>query len=289
MRATKSAAAVILLTVGMVPALADGYPNAGLLIEAADLARPETALRFRILDARPRDKYLRGHIPGAVWVDHDTWSKAFRAGPDATVWSKHMGALGIDSDTPVAVYDDKSANESARIWWILRYWGVKDVRLLNGGWTAWQGRAVSKEETKAAPRVIKLTSQPKRLASKTLLLHLLQDKQNQIIDTRSDKEFRGDAKTAKRNGTIPAAKHLEWKQVIDARTQKFKSPEELAKLFQDAGIHLDRPAVTFCQSGGRASVMAFAMELMGAKEVRNYYRSWMEWGNEVDTPVVKPN
>jgi thiosulfate/3-mercaptopyruvate sulfurtransferase len=62
----------------------------------------------------------------------------------------------------------------------------------------------------------------------------------------------------------------------------------LAKLFKDAGIDLARPAVTHCQSGGRASVTVFALELMGAGDVRNYYRSWAEWGNDPDTPIVRP-
>jgi len=47
-------------------------------------------------------------------------------------------------------------------------------------------------------------------------------------------------------------------------------------------------AVTYCQSGGRAAVMAFTLELMGAKDVANYYRSWSEWGNAEDTPIVRP-
>jgi thiosulfate/3-mercaptopyruvate sulfurtransferase len=62
----------------------------------------------------------------------------------------------------------------------------------------------------------------------------------------------------------------------------------LTKLFRDAGIDPARPATTYCQSGGRAAVLAFVVELMGGKEVRNYYRSWSEWGNADDTPIEKP-
>jgi thiosulfate/3-mercaptopyruvate sulfurtransferase len=59
-------------------------------------------------------------------------------------------------------------------------------------------------------------------------------------------------------------------------------------LFKEHEISLKEPSVTYCQSGGRAAVMAFALELMGAGDVRNYYRSWNEWGNDADTPVVTP-
>ena len=87
---------------------------------------------------------------------------------------------------------------------------------------------------------------------------------------------------------MPGAKHLEWSDTLDKKTGRFKTAAELRRLFRDAGIDPSRPAVTYCQSGGRASVTAFALELMGAKHVGNYYKSWSEWGNADDTPVAKP-
>jgi thiosulfate/3-mercaptopyruvate sulfurtransferase len=130
--------------------------------------------------------------------------------------------------------------------------------------------------------------EPARLATKEQLLRDLNEKHFTIIDTRSEGEFCGDVKLAKRGGAIPGARHLEWVEVIDKKTQRFKSAPELAKLFKDAGIDLAKPAVTHCQSGGRASVTAFALELMGGRNVGNYYRSWAEWGNAPDTPIVRP-
>jgi thiosulfate/3-mercaptopyruvate sulfurtransferase len=70
--------------------------------------------------------------------------------------------------------------------------------------------------------------------------------------------------------------------------ERFKPAPELAKIFQEAGIDLKRPAITYCQSGGRASVVAFALELMEADAVRDYYRRWAEWGNAEDTPIARP-
>ena len=75
---------------------------------------------------------------------------------------------------------------------------------------------------------------------------------------------------------------------MNQETHRFKSPHELRELFAQAGIDLKRPTLTHCQSGGRASVMVFALELMGAEHVRNYYRGWSEWGNLDETPIVKP-
>ena len=85
---------------------------------------------------------------------------------------------------------------------------------------------------------------------------------------------------------IPGAKHLEWIDLIDKQTQRFKAADQLRTLFAAAEIKLDRPTATHCQGGGRAAVMAFGMELMGASSVANYYASWGEWGNADDTPIV---
>jgi thiosulfate/3-mercaptopyruvate sulfurtransferase len=194
----------------------------------------------------------------------------------------------------VVVYDDNSFNDAARVWWILRYWGVDDARLLNGNWKTWKNRGLAVETAKpqlVAPVAFVATARSKRLATKELLLASLNDHSLQIVDARSMGEFCGtDKKKNKRAGAIPGAKHLEWIDLIDKETQRFKSPDQLRKIFAKAEISLDRPTATHCQSGGRASVMVFGMELMGAGDVANYYASWGEWGNAADTPViVAPN
>jgi thiosulfate/3-mercaptopyruvate sulfurtransferase len=111
------------------------YPRPELLREPAELSK--RLRETRVLDARPRAKYEAGHVPGAVWVNTREWAKAFNTEPEQTAWASRIGKLGIKADTPVVVYDDVRSNNSARIWWILRYWGVRDVRLLNGGWPGW--------------------------------------------------------------------------------------------------------------------------------------------------------
>jgi thiosulfate/3-mercaptopyruvate sulfurtransferase len=266
------------------------YPRPDLLLEAGDLAKQPD--HFRVVDARPRGAYEAGHIPGAAWVNVADWEKAFAAGQDKKDWSPRVGKLSITLDTPVVVYDGGSAKDAGRIWWTLRYWGVKDVRLLNGGWHAWQvdKYPVSREEPRAGTEPAALEPQAERLATKELVLEKVNDKDRrvQLIDARTSEEFCGRAQTARRNGAIPGAVHLEWSDALDLETKRFKSPEELARLLKDAGIDPGRPAVTYCQSGGRASVMAFTLELMGARDVRNYYRSWAEWGNADDTPIETP-
>jgi thiosulfate/3-mercaptopyruvate sulfurtransferase len=267
------------------------YPRAELLIEPDELAKPEAAKKFRILDTRAVTDFEAGWIPFSSRVDVANWNKKFTAGPDVKFWESELGRYGIDVDVPVVVYGD-DMREVARVWWILRYWGVKDARILNGGWSAWVAgkHPVHKDSESPSykPRSPKLVPAEKRLATKEQIKESLKDKRLQIIDARSEGEYCGEVKLAKRGGAIPGALQLEWKVLLDAKTQKFKSAPELQQVFKNAGIDLTKSSVTHCQSGGRSSVMVFAMELMGASDVRNYYRSWAEWGNADDTPIELP-
>jgi thiosulfate/3-mercaptopyruvate sulfurtransferase len=290
MKLAISLAALILLGGPAMAADADHYPRPELLLEPAALAKPERAGQFVVLDARGRKAFDENRLPGARWVDAVAWAKAFGAGGDAEAWSGRIGGLGIGRESTVVVYDANCSKDAARIWWILRYWGLDDVRLLNGGWKGWQAAGLPLETGKPkaiAPKTFQAMPRSKRFASKGRLLTALKDNSLQIVDARSAGEFCGIEKhAAKHGGAIPGAKHLEWIDLLDKKTERFKTAEQLRTLFRAAGVELERPTATYCHSGGRASVMAFTLELMGARDVCNYYASWAEWGNAEDTPIV---
>ena len=155
-----------------------------------------------------------------------------------------------------------------RIWWILRYWGVKDARLLNGGWKTWKAKELPTsvdEPSKVEAAEFTAKAQSERLAKKSDVLAMLKQGTGQIIDARSEGEFCGVQKqgeSARRRN--PSARWLEWSDLVDTETERFKTAAELRRLFAEAGIDIERPATAHCQSGGRASVMAFVLELMGA-------------------------
>jgi thiosulfate/3-mercaptopyruvate sulfurtransferase len=275
------------LALGAEPAT---YPNGKLLIEPAELAQKKPAENLVVIDVRGEKSYAEGHVPGAIRVDVAALSKAVNSDVDPQKWGSRMEQLGIAPTSHVIVYGD-DWRESARLWWILRYATVQDVRLLNGGWTAYaaSGGPVSTTATKPRPLMLGVVNPATdRVATKADVLAIVKDKSAQIIDARSNGEFCGTAGSAKKKGAIPGAVNLEWSAFVDAKTQKLKPQAEIAKVLKDAGIDPTMPAVTYCQSGGRASVSAFVLELMGGNQVRNYYRSWAEWGNADDTPVVKP-
>ena len=167
----KSALLLLGLLVGAscIAAAEESYPQPDLLIEAAQLALPEIAKQYIVLDARSQQKYEQGHVPAARWVDHATWAKDFAAGTDAAGWSRKISALGLTLESRVVVYDDNQAKDAARIWWILKYWGVKDVRLLNGGWAGWTSGKHPLQTGRvnaATPTEFKAQADSRRLATK---------------------------------------------------------------------------------------------------------------------------
>lgn len=259
------------------------YARPELLAEAkplmAELAGPKPPL---VLDCRPIADYRAGHAPGAVHVDAEAWAKAFGDGTDAASWSKRVGDLGIGASRQVVVYDAANSLWAAHTWWALRYWGVADVRVLDGGYRAWRASGGPVEVGEVAPKSVPFTAraQGSRLARKTDMLGAIALNSLQVLDTRSAGEFDGTKPVpGGRAGAIPTAKHLEWSQLLDPTTRKFLPPAELAARFQAAGIAVRKPCATYCQGGVRASVAAFALELAGAEPARNYHASWAEWGS----------
>lgn len=270
------------------------YPRAELLVEPAQLAEAiqrSEGPRWVVLDARGVSVPEKGHIPGARFINLMEWTRGFGDGTDTAAWQERLGKLGLLPDQTIVVYDGGTVTDAARAWWILRYWGFNDVRLLNGGWPAWT-KAELPVTVGSQPAV--RASTPNLVPAKRLLItkaDLLGWTQafnppKQIVDARSAAEHCGTQKLAQRAGAIPHATHLDWADLLDPQTKRFKPAADLAKIFAQANVKLDNELATHCQSGGRSSVMHFALELMGAKNVRNYYRGWSEWGNDPATPIT---
>ena len=263
------------------------YSKPDLLLEPATLLKSSS--KFHILDTRITSAVAEGRIPDAVAVELTKWSRTMAEGKaDAAFWKLALQTAGVTPDKPTLVYGS-DLREVCRAWWLLKYAGVKDVRVLNGGYEGFlaAGGIPSKDIPTVKVSAYDWNLDFNRFASKSDLLTAVKDKARQIIDGRSTGEFAGTQTTANKNGHVPGASNLEWSDFLDAKKSRFKSAEDLAKLIAEHKIDLAKPCTAYCQSGGRASVVSFGLELMGAKDVRNYYRSWSEWGNANDTPIEK--
>ncbi len=252
----------------------------------------------RIIDCAVLEAYRRAHIPGAVHLpvhyyikeqgppgaDHGTFVM-----PPAE-FEALMGRLGVSNDTLVVTYDDNNALVAARLWWVLRYYGHTNARVLNGGWHRWltEGRPITFHATRPAPATFVARPNPDLIADAEYLKARIGDPSCQVLDARTGEEWNGtNDRGNRRVGHVPGARHLEWLRFIEtADTRRFLPAEEIERLLADAGFTRDRATITYCQGGIRAAHAAFAMALVGYDNVRVYDGSMRDWANRDDTPLV---
>jgi thiosulfate/3-mercaptopyruvate sulfurtransferase len=218
-----------------------------MLTEPAELQKRLRQAGLSILDTRSKGDYAQAHIPGAVWVNVKAWQQlGSKDGGfhDSKAWAEKVAQLGITKDTAVVVYGS-SLPDAARIWWTLKYVGVSNVTLLDGGWELWT-RENRPTDTKS-PRIMAVKFEPNfqadRLEEIDSLKKSVQIGSVTVVDARSTKEYTGEEVRGNRGGHIVGAKHLEWKELLTAQG-RFKPPHQLRELFRKRGIEPDQTAVT---------------------------------------------
>lgn len=265
-------------------------PVPPVLVAHDELQKRLSEPGLRLLDARPKAEYDKGHLPGAVWVDVKAAEK-LAARPDGladrAAWEAWAAPLGLGPDALVLVYDGKRQLDAARTWWLLRYLGLDKVGLIDGNFPLWQaaGRPVSTDAPKVAAQPLKVNFRADRLATRDQVRRAMESGSARIVDARSEAEFKGTEKRSKRVGHVPSACPLEWSELVD-KDGRFLAKDAVRALIDKKGIYPGQAIITHCQGGGRASVDAFAFELLGIR-TRNYYLGWSDWGNVDDTPIAE--
>ncbi len=252
----------------------------------AALSQPNPPI---VLDVRIKDAYDIGHIPAARWIDANLWRDTTFTETGLTnrdFWSTQLGAAGLTQRLPVVVVGD-SLPESSRVWWLLRYLGLQDVALLDGGHAAWGGAGyeLTADTPSIEPTQPEINFQSARLAGIEAVDTSAVKKAGCIIlDNRSRAEFTGARGVGTRTGHIPGATHLEWNRFTD-KSGKFLPVDEIKRLLKGEGVDIAQPIVAHCQTGGRSSVAVLALEIAGAEQVKNYYRGWSEYSGVLTAPV----
>ncbi len=246
-------------------------------------------------------QYESGHLPGAIAFN---WQSQLQDQVTRDIISKEgfeklASEAGITPQTTVVLYGDNNNWFAAYAFWLFKYYGHEDVRLIDGG--------RKKLLAENRPLVTTVPTYPKTdykvskinadLRADRDYIRQRLDKVNAsfaLIDVRSPAEFVGDiiappgmTETAQRPGHIPGAKNVPWGTAV-AEDGTFKPVEELRKIYGAKGISDDKDVVAYCRIGERSSHTWFALKyLLGLKNVRNYDGSWTEWGNLIGAPIAK--
>ncbi|MFD3511674.1 sulfurtransferase [Streptomyces sp. NPDC058657] len=266
------------------------------IISAADLAgesagaRPPVLLdvRWRLGGPNLRTEYEAGHLPGAVYVDLDT-ELAGPPGdggrhplPDPEVFGAVMRRAGVSAGTPVVVYDGGLGWAAARAWWLLRWAGHRNVRVLDGGLAAWEGPLTTEIPVPAQgdfrpiPGDLELLNadEAAALARKGLLL-----------DARAAERYRGDVEPIDRvGGHIPGAVSAPTSENT-AGDGRFRPAAELAARFTALGAKDASAVGVYCGSGVSGAHQVLALEIAGIPAAL-YAGSWSQWSSDASRPVA---
>ena len=239
--------------------------------------------------------YAAGHVPGALFMHLDrdlsgamTGSNGRHPLPDPEVLAARLGAVGIDRQRQVVVYDDSEGMVAGRLWWMLRWLGHERVALLDGGFNRWlkEGRPVT--TVKPAPSPVKFSGVPRDwVVSADAVLANLTSGDFMLIDARGPDRFRGENETIDPvGGHIPGARNRFFRDNLDA-DGLFRPAAELRREYLAllAGTPADK-VVMQCGSGVSACHNLIAMEIAGLRGARLYAGSWSEWCSDPTRPVA---
>ena len=276
------------------------YANPEVLVSTDWVAHNLNSPNRRLVEVDvDTSAYDQGHIPGAVGWNWQTQlqDNIRRDLIDRATLEILLGASGISNDTTILLYGDNNNWFAAYAFWQLKYYGHKDVRLINGGRKKWleEKRPLTKDAANVTPATYHVSRVDESLrARKEDVFAVLQSgKPGRLVDVRSADEFTGKiiappgmTETAQRAGHIPTAANVPWAQAAN-EDGTFKSYDELKNLYQSKGVSGSDEVIAYCRIGERSSHTWFVLKyLLGFERVRNYDGSWTEWGNLIGAPIV---
>jgi thiosulfate/3-mercaptopyruvate sulfurtransferase len=272
-----------------------GVPELARLLDAASPGAAGVALldvRWRLGGPPGRELYAAGHIPGAVFVDLD----ADLAGPPGpggrhplpapADLERAMRLAGVSDGLPVVVYDDADSTAAARAWWLLRYFGHRSARVLDGGFRAWTaaGRPASGDARRPGPAG-DFTARPGQLDVLDADGAAALARSGLLLDARAGERYRGEAEPVDPvAGHIPAAVSAPTAENVNP-DGTFRAPAELAARFRALGAADGRPVGAYCGSGVTAAHEVLALSLAGIAAAL-YPGSWSEWITDPTRPVA---
>ena len=274
-----------------------------VLVDTETVSKNLSNTSFKIVevDYDPENAYRQGHLQGAslIWWKRDINDPITRDIISKSQFEDLLSRNGITTQSEVILYGDFNNWFAAFVFWIFKYYGHENVKIMNGGRKKWE--IENKPYTKDEPQIPKTNyvAQPPNEGLRAYLFDVrraLDKKDTVLVDVRSPKEFSGEVTApaeypmehAQRGGHIPHANNIPWASAVNDTDGTFKSVEEIKKVYESKGITADKDVICYCRIGERSSHTWFVLKyLLGYPQVRNYDGSWTEWGNMIGNPIEK--
>lgn len=276
----------------------------GLIVQPVDV---EAALgRIRVIDCtvrfetRPvgasiihggREHWLQEHVPGAAYLHmvddlSDPAGKVpFTIAPQAQI-ERVLSDIGVRPDDTVVLYGASTPIAVTRAWWVLDVSGLRDVRIMDGGWQRWvaEGRPIASGEEKFQRSSFHGVRRQKEIADSRTVLAALDDPDTLVVNALSLPQFEGSGGTHYgRPGRIPGSVSCPASTLLDPATGKFASPEDMRR--QLAALGRDKKIITYCGGGIAASAALFALRVIGHENLALYDNSLLEWSADPTLPM----
>jgi thiosulfate/3-mercaptopyruvate sulfurtransferase len=232
--------------------------------------------------------YLDGHIPGAIHSNSDTYENGYPRWfllPDAELKAA-VGSMGITADTTVVVYSS-SPIFAARLWWILKYAGVTDVRFMNGGYRQWAASGLPSETAinDPVPAAYIGTTRPEYLATTAdVFSRYLNTATTTLVDVRAGGEYAGIisgysylAARGRIPGAVQAGDADDASRVYSDGDGTLRSFAEVRSHWNGIGATSGKELIFYCGGGYRSGLAFLYAYLMGYPNIRNYSDGWEGW------------
>lgn len=259
----------------------------------------ETDKNIVVIDVRPEYKFLLGNIKGSynMWrpdmqPKNDRYGEIGGMRASRKELEKELNKMGVTNDTTLVLIGN--GLDEFRLWWILDLYGMENIKIVDGGYTALKNTGIETrfgqeaDEKKGSFKFINI-SDKNTLATVEDVKKAINNPNKIILDTRSKKEHLGETlkKGAFIKGRIPKSVWIEWSETLN-KDKTLKSYDELVKMYTRKGITANKQIIPYCQSAVRSAHTTFVLkELLGYPNVKNYDGSWIEWSYEAKHGKVR--
>ncbi len=281
--------------------MATQYAHPETLVDTAWLAEHAKDPNVRVFEVDvDTTSYDQGHTANAIGLN---WRTDLQQHPVRDLLDKNqleelLSKHGVTNDTTLAVYGDNNNWFAAWFFWLLKYYGHEDVRLVNGGRAKWvaEGRPLTTDRPAFSRSEYRAQSPDGSIrALREYVREKIAGNGAKIIDVRSPKEYAGELlapenlpqEGAQRGGHIPGAQNVPWATAV-AEDGRFKSAEELKAIYEAKGLSESNETIAYCRIGERSAHTWYVLKyLLGHERVRNYDGSWTEWGSLIGVPIER--